>query len=306
MALTLAEGAKLSNDILLQGVIEETIYDSPVLQVLPFIEVVGNALTYNRENALPSIAFYAVGDVWAESAPTFSQETATLRILGGDADVDNYIKGTRNNVQDIEAAVIALKAKALAHKFDQMFIYGDNTTNPNEFDGIRLTIDTETAGSQVLAMAATGATLTLAKLDEMIDKVKGGRPDLLLMSKRSRRKIVALARTAGTNLQIQQGLLGQQVLAYGDIPIGVSDWILDTHTLVGSVETLTTGASSSVIYALRFGEGALCGITGPGGMNVERIGQLETKDATRTRIKWYTSICLFSTVSAAALIGVTD
>ncbi|MGB2584402.1 MAG: major capsid protein, partial [Dehalococcoidia bacterium] len=220
MALTLAEGAKLSNDILLQGVIEETIYDSPVLQRLPFIEVVGNALTYNRENALPSIDFYAVGDVWAESGPTFSPITATLRIMGGDADVDNYIKGTRNNVQDIEAAVIALKAKALAHKFDQMFIYGDNTTNPNEFDGIRLTLDTETAGSQILAMGATGATLTLAKLDEMIDKVKGGRPDLLLMSKRSRRKIVGLARAAGTNLQIQQGRLGQQVLAYGEIPIG--------------------------------------------------------------------------------------
>ena len=306
MALTLAEGAKLSNDILLQGVIEETIYDSPILQRLPFIEVVGNALTYNRENALPSIDFYAVGDVWAESAPTFDQITATLRIMGGDADVDNYIKGTRSNVQDIEAAVIALKAKALAHKFDEMFIYGDNTTNPNEFDGIRLIIDTTAAGSQVLAMGAAGATLTLAKLDEMIDKVKGGRPDLLLMSKRSRRKIVTLARTAGTNLQIQQGILGQQVLAYGDIPIGVSDWILDTHTVAGSVETLTTGAANSTIYALRFGEGALCGITGPGGMNVERIGQLETKDATRTRIKWYTSICLFSTVSAAALIGVQD
>ena len=149
MALTLAEGAKLSNDILLQGVIEETIYDSPILQRLPFIEVVGNALTYNRENALPSIDFYSVGDTWVESAPTFSQITATLRIMGGDADVDNYIKGTRSNVQDIEAAVIALKAKALAHKFDEMFIYGDHTTNPNEFDGIRLTLDTKTAGSSI-------------------------------------------------------------------------------------------------------------------------------------------------------------
>ena len=306
MALTLAEAAKLSNDILLQGVIEETIYDSPILQMLPFIEVVGNALTYNRENALPSIDFYEVGDTWAESAPTFSQVTATLKIMGGDADVDNYIKGTRSNVQDIEAAVIALKAKALAHKFEEMFIYGDHTTNPKEFDGIRLIIDTTTASDQLVAMAATGATLTLAKLDQMIDAVKGGRPDLLLMSKRSRRKIVTLARTAGTNLQIQQGILGQQVLAYGDIPIGVSDWILDTHTLVGSVETNTVGDTSSTIYALRFGEGALCGITGPGGMQVERIGQLETKDATRTRIKWYTSICLFSTVSVAALIGVKD
>ena len=41
MALTLAEASKLSNDILLQGVIETIIYDSPVLQVLPFIEIMG-------------------------------------------------------------------------------------------------------------------------------------------------------------------------------------------------------------------------------------------------------------------------
>ena len=306
MALTLTEAAKLSNDILLQGVVEETIYDSPILQVLPFIEVVGNALTYNRENALPSIDFYDVGDTWTESAPTFTQVTATLKIMGGDADVDNYIKGTRSNIQDIEAAVISLKAKALAHKFDEMFLYGDTDADSKQFNGIRDIIDLTTPGSQVVVMGATGATLTLAKLDELIDKVKGGTPDMLLMSKRSRRKINALARAAGTNLTVREGLLGQFVQEYNGIPIGITDWQLDTHAVSSSKETATTGGTNSVIYTLRFGEGALCGITGPGGMNIERIGQLETKDATRTRIKWYTSICLFSTVSVAALIGVQD
>ena len=33
---------------------------------------------------------------------------------------------------------------------------------------------------------------------------------------------------------------------------------------------------------------------------------METKDATRTRIKWYCSLALFSNVKAAALIGVQD
>ena len=42
MALTLAEASKLSNDVLLAGVIETIIKDSPILQALPFIEVVGN------------------------------------------------------------------------------------------------------------------------------------------------------------------------------------------------------------------------------------------------------------------------
>ena len=40
MALTMAEAAKLSNDVLLTGVVETIIKDSPILQRLPFIEIV--------------------------------------------------------------------------------------------------------------------------------------------------------------------------------------------------------------------------------------------------------------------------
>jgi hypothetical protein len=73
MALTLAEASKLSQDMLLTGVIETIIQESPVLQVMPFIEVTGNGLIYNRENTLPSASFYDVGDEWSESTPTFTQ-----------------------------------------------------------------------------------------------------------------------------------------------------------------------------------------------------------------------------------------
>ena len=96
MALLLEDAAKLSKDVLLKGIIETIIKDSPILQELPFIEVLGNGLTYNREKTLPSAAFYApVTGSWAESAPTFTQITAALKVLGGDADVDNYLKTTR-------------------------------------------------------------------------------------------------------------------------------------------------------------------------------------------------------------------
>ena len=37
MAISLAEAAKLSNDVLLQGIIETILKDSPVLQNLPFV-----------------------------------------------------------------------------------------------------------------------------------------------------------------------------------------------------------------------------------------------------------------------------
>jgi hypothetical protein len=307
MALTLDEAAKLSNDMLLQGVVETIIKDSPVLRRLPFIELAGNGLTYNQEKTLPEIDFYDVGDTWAESTPTFEQVTTTLKIMGGDADVDNFLKATRSNLQDLETAVIELKAKALKDKFEETFIYGDSATNSKQFDGLRELIDTATAGDQLIAMGASGDTLTLDKLDELIDVVKGGKPDILLMSRRTRRKLNALVRSANSGLMVtDRDSFGNFIQLWDGIPIGVNDWILDTHTLDSGVETGTTEGDCSTIYAVQFGEGALCGLTSPGHLQVEPVGPLETKDASRTRIKWYCSLALFSSVKAAALIGVQD
>ncbi len=306
MALTLEEAAKLSNDMLLQGVVETIVKESSILQRLPFVEIVGNGLTYNQEKALPSIDFYDVGDTWVESTPTFEQKTANLKIMGGDADVDNFLKSTRSNIQDLEASVIELKAKALQDKFEEVFIYGDATTNPKHFDGLLKLVDTGTASDQVIAMADAGATLTLAKLDELIDAIKGGKPDMLLMSRRSRRKINALVRAVGGMVESDRDKWGNFVQFWDGVLIGVNDWILDTHVLSGGVETDTTGGTCSTIYAVQVGEGALCGLTSPGHITAEDIGSLENKDATRTRVKWYVSLALFSSIKAAALIGVQD
>ncbi len=306
MALTLAEASKLSNDMLLQGVVETIVKDSPILQQLPFIEIIGNGLTYNQEKTLPSVDFYDVGDTWVESTPTFEQKTANLKIVGGDADVDNFLKATRSNIQDLEAAVVELKAKAVRDKFEDTFVYGDATANPKQFDGLRKLIDTTTASDQVIAMGDTGATLTLNKLDELIDALKGGKPDLLLMSRRSRRKINALVRAAGGMMETDRDKWGNFIQFWDGVPIGVNDWILDTHVLTDGVETATTGGSCSTIYVFQMGEGALSGLTSPGQLQAEPIGSLETKDATRIRIKWYVSLALFSSIKAAALIGVQD
>jgi len=49
--------------MLLQGVVETIVKDSPVLQQMPFIEIVGNVLTYNQEKTLPTTADSRVIDV---------------------------------------------------------------------------------------------------------------------------------------------------------------------------------------------------------------------------------------------------
>jgi hypothetical protein len=293
MALTLAEAAKLSNDVLLTGVIETIIKDSPVLQRMPFIEIVGNGLTYNREATAPSAGFFDVGDTWTESTPTFTQQTVTLKIMGGDADIDNFLIATRSNLQDLQSAVVQLKAKAVQQLFEQTFVTGDATANPKSFDGL----DKLTDPAQSLSMGANGGSLTLDKLDELIDTVKGGKPDILLMSRRSRRILNKLARNAGSFLETDRDEFGQMLQFYDVIPIGVCDYISDA-------QTVGTSTDCSTIYAFQMGEGALVGLTAPGGLQVERVGSLETKDASRTRIKWYASLALFNAIKLARLIGV--
>lgn len=293
MALTLTEASKLSNDTLLAGVIETIVQESPVLQRMPFIEITGNGLTYNRENAAATAAFYDVGDDWAEDTPTFTQKTAALKILGGDADVDNFLKTTRSNIQDLEAAVVQLKSRAVQTLFDETFITGDTVSDANAFDGIDKLCDV----GQVVSMGTNGGTLDFGHLDELIDKVRGGKPDMLLMSRRTRRTLNVLARTSGGFLEADRDAFGNMIQYYDGIPIGLNDYISDA-------KTVGTSADCSTVYALQFGEAGLAGLTAPGGLTVERVGSLEAKDASRIRVKWYASLALFNTIKLAKLTGV--
>ena len=136
MALTKVEAAKLTNDLLLRGVIETIVQESSVLERMPFLDVTGTAVTYNRENTAPSVDWYEVGDTWSESTPTFTQVTATLKTLGGDADVDNFLQQTYRDPHDLEAEIVAQKAKAIAYEFSQTFYDGDDSGNPKQFDGL--------------------------------------------------------------------------------------------------------------------------------------------------------------------------
>lgn len=296
MALTKVEASKLTNDMLLRGVVETIISDSSILQLLPFEDVVGSAVTYNRENAAPTVAWYDVGDTWTESTPTFTQVTAPLKILGGDADVDNFLQQTYRNPNDLEAEVLALKAKAVAYEWSDTFYNGDTGVNVKEFDGLAK-ISTTLPSSQVLTMGTNGAALTLDKLDELIDAVKPGLPDALLMSKRTRRKLSSLRRASGNLLETDRDAFGRRALFYDGLPILVDDFIPNTE-----VEG-TSGAVCSSVYAVKFGRQGLMGLEN-GGIQVETIGELETKDATRHRIKWYASLAVMGTLGVARLKGI--
>lgn len=295
MALTKQEAAKLTNDLLVRGVTETIVKESQALALLPFMEVTGTAVTYNREASMPAVSFYDVGDTWGEATPTFTQITATLRILGGDADVDNFLQSTYADPNDLEAEMIASRAKAIAHKFSDAFFNGDTGSDPKSFDGLTKALS---GSAQELTAGANGGALTLDLIDQAIDLVTPGKPDALFLSKRTRRKLSSLRRASGNLLETDVDQFGRRALFYDGIPLLVDDFISDTQSQGAS------GAVCSSIYAVKFGQST--GVMGleHGGITVEPVGELESKDATRWRVKWYCGLAVFSLLGISRLKGI--
>ncbi len=295
--LTISEWQKLNPTPLASGIIEIFARENPVLLNLPFINVKGNAYTYNREQTLPGIAFRGFNEGYTESTGVVNPLTELLTIIGGDSDFDvAQIKmGTGDN--DTRAVHDAMKAKALSLTWLKTFFFGNATTTPREFDGLnqRLT------GNQVISAGTNGAALTMDMLDQLIDSIQGT-PSMLLMNKAARRAVVKLGRQSGV-VTVSRDYFGREVDTYSGVPIGVIEDGADGNPILTSTETQGSSNATTSLYAVKFGPDAMLGIqTEP--MDVRDLGEIETKPAYRTRIEWYSGLAMKHPKCAARLKGV--
>lgn len=303
MALTLVEAAKLnSGDVIRSAVIEQYARSSGVLLYLPFEDIQGNALRYNREQKLPGIGFRGVNEAYQESTGVLNPVTEPLVIAGGDLDVDKFIVDTMGEVQ--RSTHETMKIKALSLAWEATFIKGDSSTEPREFDGLQRRI----TGNQLIAAGSTsgGDALSLSKLDELIDQVSN--PTHLLMSKAMRRRLTQAARNSsvGGSISWEKDAFGRQIAVYNDLPIITVDNDNNDTPILGFDEACPGGgATGTSIYAVSFGEGMLTGIQS-GTIDARDIGELEVKPAFRTRVEWYSGIAVFNGKAAARLYGIKD
>lgn len=299
MALTLIEAAKLrSGDVIRQSIIEIYAMNSDILRVLPFDNIEGNALKYNQEGALPGIGFRGVNEGYTEGTGVVNPVTEPLVIAGGDLDVDKFIVRTMG--QDQRSTQEAMKVKALAHKFTNVFIKGDSQTNTKEFDGLQVRL----TGNQVISndTSPDGGALSMTKLDEAIDAVD--EPTHLIMSKAMRRVLTAAARNeaVGGHINYTQDEFGRTQTQYNELPILLADRNSDNFASLAADEAYTGGgtADGSSIYVVSFQEGWLQGIQN-GEPDVTDLGEQDAKPVFRTRVEWYVGMTLFHPRSAARL-----
>ncbi|KHF40709.1 major capsid protein [Halalkalibacter okhensis] len=304
MAITLLESAKLSQDTLKRGVAETFVQNASVLQMMPFMDIVGNAYTYNEEKTLPGVAFRGVNEGYEESTGTVNPKTESLVILGGDADTDKFIAQTRSNINDQRAVQTALKTKALAYKFQDTFFNGDTGTDAKSFDGLKKRL----TGSQVIEADTNGYKIEiepqnkfLEMLDALIYQVQG-KADALYMDSKTMLKIKSIARQLGY-FDTATDAFGRSVVSYDGVPFFEAGENVDGSKVIGHNESQGTDDNTTSIYAVKFGaDEFVSGLTN-GGVQVYDMGELESKPAYRTRIEFYTGIGIFNGKSAARLKG---
>lgn len=303
MALTLVEAAKLhSGDVVKSAIIELYARSSSILQVLPFENIQGNALRYNREDKLPGVGFRGVNEAYSESTGVLNPQVETLSISGGDLDVDNFIIQTQG--ADQRSAQEAMKVKALALSWTKTFIKGSSLVQAREFDGLQNRVVT---GDQLVENhSTTGGPLSLAKLDELIDQVDN--PEYLLMNKTMRRLITQAARdtSIGGYVNFTQDSFGRRQTVYNDLPILIVDEDNEGQQILPFTEAAQTGGTSSTsIYCISTGENMMMGIQN-GDLNARDLGELESKPAMRTRVEWYSGIAIYHGRSVGRLRGITN
>lgn len=302
MALNLIEAAKRYSNPIEAAIVEMFPQNSDILTALPFNNIQGSAMRYNREETLPGVGFRGVNEAYSESTGVLNPQVEPLVIAGGDLDVDKFILETMGQSQ--RAVQEAMKVKALARRWDETFIKGDNASEPREFDGLQARL----VGSQKIAAGSTanGTALSLAKLDELIDAVEN--PTHLIMNKAMRRRLSAAARsqTVGGYITYEQGAFGRRVTRYNDLPILIADQDETGTDILGFNEAATSGtATATSIYCVSFTEGMMTGIQSSM-MMVTDLGELETKPVKRTRVEWYTGIAIFHARAAARLWSIAD
>jgi hypothetical protein len=315
MAMTLAQAATLSTDMLQKGVQEVFVQTSPILDRLPLMSIEGNAYAYNEEGSLPGVAFRGVNEAYVESTGTFNQRTEGLSILGGDADVDKFIQITRANVNDQRAEQTKLKVKAASYKFQDTFFNGDVAVDAKSFDGMkkRLTgaqvIDTGTDGAPVLGNGGTDAHAFFDALDALVAQVQGldGSNGAIYANFAVRAKIQSAGRRIGGVEMVREDLTGKRVLQWNGIPVLDPGANAAGTQILPASETQGTASTATSVYAVRFGtsEGdhAVTGLTN-GGVQVYDLGELQEKPALRTRIEFYVGVAVFGGKAAARLRGV--
>jgi HK97 family phage major capsid protein len=251
-------------------------------------------------------AWVADTDGVTEETGTYSQVSFAYRTLATRGRVTRKLQAIGRSYGDALAQEITAKAEDFADTLEAGCITGDSGANANQINGLLTLVNA--VGTDVVSNITTasgGGALTLARLDEAIDKVKGSanRSDLVIVGS------FAGLRGVNSALQAQQQFVneveikgGFRVKSYDGIPLVVSTRMPDT---------IAAGATGGIITSFTSGTSTAIAVINKRYVKIEELTPTTVMPLAKTDSQfdqfdmfWDGALVLHNTRGAALLTGI--
>ncbi|MCP9826018.1 hypothetical protein KBY78_11565 [Synechococcus sp. EJ6-Ellesmere] len=296
MGLTLIEAMKHETRVERLAVIK-TFSEGQLISRLPFRNLLGGALKFAVEKKMPRVGFRAVNEGYRRDYGAVADDTEFVHLFGGDLDVDRSIVDL--NGPEARASQTEQKVRSMRMTLEAAIINGDANFDPRAFNGLSKRLPP--GAKQTVDNG--GTTVSLTRLETMVDGVRAhGSDRFLLTSRAGRRQISTACRSTG-DASLYQVIDGRH-------------WFEDTEILVldedangNEVLGFTEAGNTTSIYCCSFGDELMTGLQGPFegryGISVRDFGEVQDAPVFRTRVDWYVgfAVCDSSCIGRLYDIG---
>jgi len=297
---SLAECQKLTQSMLIPGVIEETIKRGNILEYAPVAQAAnsGKSIKWLRENATTEddVADITIGEQlsWTEGV-TYTEVETELKISYLQRKLDNFVESIYGNINNYQAQKLKEMQKGVMLKLGDKMIYDDITYGgAKQVDGIHA-LAAEQNGTNLDIDEGEGA-LSLRNLRILLDAMQYG-CDMFYVPFELGRRIDASYQEAGIASYVG---MGQANTGQGS----------DARAKYSS------GTQMYSIFGIKFGQvmmqqpGLSVGFGGTSGFGqffkVVVFDELEDFDAGGIRVVTYTTPMLGSTKCLGRIHDITD
>lgn len=287
---------------------------SMVFSFLPFINVSTDdnyqwKTVYDLENARAS--YRALNEELTEGEEDIASLQFALAILGDKVEVDRKMP----NREDAFNKKMAMKAEGIGFTYNESFIKGSRLADPRQFDGLQTIVEEQIPSTQTLASAASGGeALSLAKLDAVIDSVRGC--NALMCSASLARKFWAAGRDTSVagfvNYEPNDSAvagrgLGSAITFYNGRPIIAVKNTFNKDDILPYDEAATNGGQlqTTSLYALRLGEDGVYGAQS-GSVEANNFGLVQGSVKHKGDVEWVSGVGIDHPLAIARYKDITD
>lgn len=303
-ALTLADYSQ-HPDYLISGVADVLRAASPIMDNLPFHDAGSLSIEVIREAGLPNISWRRAGADHGSSKGRVDAIQETAFSFGNSIDVDKVYIKNKKAIYDARALFTKQTVSAMAFAFNDKFINGVPTTDPDAITGLWFRIQNDHAANKVnangLDISSDAAALAANTqsffdlLDALIYELPEGGKKLLVCNKTMLQRFWSLARQSGV-LSTVKDQLGRELYEYKGATFLDAGYKADqTSLIIGNVETnagtALTGGSATSIYGVTVGQEFLTGWQ-EYGLDVEDMGRLQNGVTWRTVVDWVVGLAI--------------